>query len=201
MSDTKQARVDALREALGGPSRERLDALARIYQDELADARRQIEVASAGFRADKAATTGAALARMTARLVEVEGKVALADEQAVSMRKAYEHSGTMRRIVCDLEAVQEPEGGHVYFLREDGAEYLKIGYTLGGRGRKGEVQVGNPRALTLVAYAMGPAPLEKSMHKVFAVEHHRGEWFRVSERLASFIIEVREEGVPAWILK
>ena len=52
----------------------------------------------------------------------------------------------------------------------------------------------------MAACAEGPPDLERRVHKAFAEERQKREWFRVSERLAAFIIETREEGLPTWAL-
>lgn len=77
----------------------------------------------------------------------------------------------------------------IYFIQEkNDKEYVKIGVTTLRMDRRlTNLQVGNPRELEIVLVLRGMYDLEHKLHRYFAEEHVRGEWFRCSERLQAFI--------------
>ena len=83
----------------------------------------------------------------------------------------------------------EPET--CYFI-QDASGPIKIGKTgeKSAASRLKTLQTGNPRKLTLLTVTR--AHSERSLHQRFAEERVAGEWFSPSERLLSFIEELRE---------
>lgn len=77
----------------------------------------------------------------------------------------------------------------VYFIADP--PFLKIGQAADPFDRIDKLQTGNPRKLTVVGdmEAEDPRQAEKSLHARFADERAIGEWFRMSERLCSFVRE------------
>jgi hypothetical protein len=73
----------------------------------------------------------------------------------------------------------------VYFLRC--GDFVKIGYSYDPRKRIEKIQVWSPHDCELMGIAAGGPALEKTLHKDFAADRHRGEWFRLTERLQAEI--------------
>ena len=69
--------------------------------------------------------------------------------------------------------------GCIYFIRD--GEYVKIGWTFYLRRRFADIQLCNPRPLTLENYyfTVYPAAEEERLHKEYTCAHVRGEWFRL----------------------
>jgi hypothetical protein len=55
------------------------------------------------------------------------------------------------------------------------------------RKRIEKIQVWSPHDCELMGIAAGGPALEKTLHKDFAADRHRGEWFRLTERLQAEI--------------
>ena len=78
---------------------------------------------------------------------------------------------------------------YVYFL--NCGHYTKIGFTASGRvGRLESLQAATPYRLYLWAYCPGGRETERELHKVFARQRYRGEWF---ELLLNSKAEVKQE--------
>ncbi len=74
-----------------------------------------------------------------------------------------------------------------YFIREEGSEFVKIGYTAEDPLRRlGEIQTGNPRKLILEAIEKGDEKQETLLHKRFKAFHHRREWFYYSREIRMY---------------
>lgn len=84
---------------------------------------------------------------------------------------------------------------NVYFIQvaqEDGRGPIKIGKADRVVQRLGELQVGNPFKLELLAVAKDvPDSLEAVYHARFSTARMRGEWFRPTDELLAFIEEVK----------
>lgn len=75
----------------------------------------------------------------------------------------------------------------IYFIQCETGE-IKIGYTGGDpQARLETLSVGNPHKLTLLAAMEGGQDHEATLHRLFAAEHVRGEWFKPSEELLGII--------------
>jgi hypothetical protein len=67
----------------------------------------------------------------------------------------------------------------VYFIQQD-YPYgpVKIGTAIEPLTRLGELQVGNPKTLTLLYTLPGGREVEAKLHNEFAPLHIRGEWYK-----------------------
>ena len=83
-----------------------------------------------------------------------------------------------------LEATQN---GTVYFLAAPIVGLVKIVSTLKLEARLHALRVNSPVPLELLATMAGGIGLENDLHDHFASDRAHGEWFRLSERLRSFI--------------
>jgi hypothetical protein len=83
----------------------------------------------------------------------------------------------IKQEIADLE---KPKKGIVYFIRDTGTNYIKIGRTDGDpEDRLSCLQVGNPSELIIVKLIEcdDSIALERELHKKYAAFHIRGEWF------------------------
>lgn len=143
-----------------------------------------------------------ALAMAEEKLARVRHVVDGDDLRAAEVERILAGVHEMREAIARAEEVGRfAEGEQVYFLAEDAAEYLKIGFSASSAAtRKASCQTGNPRPLKVVAVMQGGRDLEKKIHRLFRAEHAIGEWFRVSPRLGAFVLEVRAGGDVGWML-
>lgn len=76
---------------------------------------------------------------------------------------------------------------YVYFARC--GEFIKVGRSASPKKRPSSFSGASPHDVTLVLVLPTHSPdrLEKSLHRLFAADHHRLEWFRLSEHLSDFI--------------
>lgn len=120
-------------------------------------------------------------------------------DHAMAMR-AVDASAYHRSEVALLHPLTEyPATPSVYFIVESGADFAKIGWTASSpAGRRDSLQTGCARALSIVALLPGGRESEQSIHRFFALERTKGEWFRVSERLAALILEIRHGHDISW---
>lgn len=82
--------------------------------------------------------------------------------------------------------------GMVYFAQEEGGGPIKIGHTNTPLGsRISFLQVGNPRRINVLAAYPGDDAEERRLHRLFAKERLRGEWFSQSDRLMAYIGKLR----------
>ena len=77
----------------------------------------------------------------------------------------------------------------IYFIREEGSNYVKIGQTRMPGDRLKELQISNPRELRVVKLFEAPSQAESILHAMFREERVRGEWFKMSSRLSAFMNE------------
>ena len=73
----------------------------------------------------------------------------------------------------------------VYFIASRDA--LKIGFAVDVRARLSELQTGNAHELVLVATAPGTVEDERALHRRFAAQKVRGEWFRPDTEILSWV--------------
>lgn len=87
-------------------------------------------------------------------------------------------------------------GPFVYFIQS--GPFVKIGTSIhpakrcdqlrrGGKAKRPSTWHGNP---ALVAYALGNVTHEQELHRRFASQRDRGEWFHLDESLAEFVEDV-----------
>lgn len=88
----------------------------------------------------------------------------------------------------------------VYFLECDG--FVKIGYTENSAAsRAADMTTGNPHAINVLAEGHGDSSMEAELHRVFADQRVRGEWFMPNELLVRAIGFVRATGTTTGILR
>ena len=75
----------------------------------------------------------------------------------------------------------------IYFIQCETGE-IKIGYTAGDPAtRLAALAIGCPHKLTLLAAFEGGPEHEAALHRLFAADRIRGEWFRPSDALMAII--------------
>jgi hypothetical protein len=112
-------------------------------------------------------------------------------------------NGKINRRVCAVSPINKtpktddlpPEGspnfrykrppGLIYFIRA--GETVKIGYTMNVAKRMAGLQSCNPETLELLAAFHGGQADERSVHRIFASLHLRGEWFRYDKAVIEYI--------------
>lgn len=81
-----------------------------------------------------------------------------------------------------------PKKGVVYFIGMEGdSSAVKIGFASEIKGRLSSLQTSSHHKLKVLATINGTAKFEKELHRKFAADHIRGEWFRRSEVIEAFI--------------
>jgi hypothetical protein len=84
----------------------------------------------------------------------------------------------------------------IYFVQPEGRPFIKIGYARCVRDRLSELQAYNPEELILLGVIPGGRPQETMLHQRFAHLWVRGEWFRYTAELCSFIQEQADAYQP-----
>lgn len=87
----------------------------------------------------------------------------------------------IKQEIANLEKLKK---GIVYFIRDSGTNYIKIGRTDGDpEDRLSCLQVGNPSELIIVKLIEcdDSIALERELHKKYAEFHIRGEWFNIGD--------------------
>lgn len=79
--------------------------------------------------------------------------------------------------------------GEIYFI-SDGKGHIKIGFAVEAKKRLSTLQCGHPDSLSIVATMPGNRHVEKGLHTRFRKEHVRGEWFKNSGELATFLLRM-----------
>lgn len=90
----------------------------------------------------------------------------------------------------------------IYFVQADPSGPVKIGYTgRRVRARMAEGQTFAPQELTLLAETYGTMADEAKLHRLFAHQRVRGEWFRYEGGLQELVMMLAlEEGtLQAWL--
>lgn len=77
----------------------------------------------------------------------------------------------------------------IYFIREDGSDYIKIGSTRMPGDRLKELQISNPRELRIERLIEAFPGAEPILHALFREDRVRGEWFKISKKLEQFMKE------------
>jgi hypothetical protein len=76
---------------------------------------------------------------------------------------------------------------YVYLIGPADRGPVKIGFSGAPEGRLRELQTGHPEVLCILAMFPGGEDDEQMLHKFFATEYLRGEWFRRTPRVCKFI--------------
>jgi Meiotically up-regulated gene 113 len=85
----------------------------------------------------------------------------------------------------------------VYFAR--GGDFIKIGVTKRTRERLTSLQTASPTRLEIILALPGGEEQEKHLHRKFATDRERGEWFRASPKLMAVIEAERTKLVHNWL--
>lgn len=75
----------------------------------------------------------------------------------------------------------------IYFITAREFDFVKIGFSDNPHHRFMQLQVGSPTALALERVTAGGLSEEARLHKQFAADRIRGEWFRLSDALEAFM--------------
>jgi hypothetical protein len=94
-----------------------------------------------------------------------------------------------------MEYARKREAAVVYFLRC--GNFVKIGYSYDPRKRIEKIQIWSPHDCELMGIAAGGPALEKTLHKEFSADRHRGEWFRLTDRLLAEIQRLCEPPISS----
>jgi hypothetical protein len=78
-----------------------------------------------------------------------------------------------------------PVRGFVYFI--GCGEYIKIGFSSRPLDRLRALQTSHPDELEILGTIRGTRQLESKLHKRFADDRERGEWFQASDALWDYI--------------
>lgn len=80
----------------------------------------------------------------------------------------------------------------VYFVGIEPDGPIKIGFTSNITERMRDLQIASPYPLTLLATLRGGSALERVIHESLSDTRLSGEWFERSDRLLSFISDIRD---------
>lgn len=81
------------------------------------------------------------------------------------------------------------EESFLYFIEALQTGFIKIGRSKDPERRLSQLSTGNPSELVILGKISGGLELEAELHKIFTHLRKRGEWFKVSDELRSFIKE------------
>lgn len=84
-------------------------------------------------------------------------------------------------VLRDYKAQRSGRQGYVYLI-SDGTAY-KVGYSVNPNKRVAELQTGNPRKLSLLAFVPGTEADEKALHAKYIADNLLQEWFTASPEL------------------
>lgn len=91
----------------------------------------------------------------------------------------------------------------IYFLKFEGLDYVKIGYTKmsNARLRILSYSTHSPFDVQLLLLIEGTFRDEKKYHKQFKEYHFKKEWFILSEEIKSFISDNMPNNIPIELQK
>ncbi|HVX77583.1 MAG TPA: GIY-YIG nuclease family protein, partial [Bradyrhizobium sp.] len=81
----------------------------------------------------------------------------------------------------------------IYIIRA--GEFAKIGKSDAWRDRVDTMQTGSPYTIVPLLVLRAPPVLERQLHRLFAEDHFRGEWFYLSEDIRAFVRKNRTKCV------
>ena len=79
----------------------------------------------------------------------------------------------------------------VYFILNESANLVKIGYSNNPKHRLATLQVGSAHKLRIVLVLKGTPKDEQGLHKQFKQYRQGGEWFTYSDEIKQFIKQQR----------
>lgn len=78
--------------------------------------------------------------------------------------------------------------GVIYFLQVEGGGPIKIGFTCANPADRAKaLQRSSPYLLTWIGYFPAASTIEAELHKLFASDRIRSEWFHPTQRIYDFI--------------
>lgn len=88
----------------------------------------------------------------------------------------------------------------IYVIHASGTRFVKIGKADNPLKRIGELQVGCPHELCILAMADWCDDLEISIHRVLVNDWVRGEWFEMSDNVSILVNTIHNNGTySTWI--
>lgn len=84
--------------------------------------------------------------------------------------------------------------GFVYFIAAYWGAPVKIGWAAVPERRLRELQIANHAELRIIAAVPGSKEDEREMHRWFAPQRHRGEWFCWTQELGDFLVWLARDG-------
>ena len=84
----------------------------------------------------------------------------------------------------------------IYFIEAVGTGLIKIGKTKNVAARLRSLQTSNPHRLQVIKTISSDTLSEQELHRLFANQRMRGEWFVKDAELLTFINSTRDEGEP-----
>jgi hypothetical protein len=100
--------------------------------------------------------------------------------------------GRVHLLVAVGRGVRTIGTGHVYFVRDDAAGAVKIGWTRQLASRLAALQTASANRLVLLGRIPGSLADEAALHQRFAGHRVRGEWFRADPELLAAVAELTE---------
>lgn len=94
--------------------------------------------------------------------------------------------------------------GHVYFIKAPGSDLIKIGFATDVTARLKALQAASPGELSLLGSVRGSRSDESRLHRLFADDRIRGEWFTDTPALRAIIAAEAfpwEDGEPPIVIQ
>lgn len=130
------------------------------------------------------------------RHAEAAARLAAIDAHVADLGRARAASPPQRAELAALGPMGRlPDGPNTVIWVEEGGAFLAL------HAGTGSPQACSARELVPAASLPSSVALEPGMRRHFAIEHVRGGWFRVSERLAAFVLEVRHGHDVGWMME
>lgn len=87
----------------------------------------------------------------------------------------------------------------IYFITDEGEEYIKIGYTNNEKitNRLGTLQTGCPLKLKIFARIEGGIHLENKLHMMFVKYQTVGEWFIFNDEIKGLILDLKSDNLSS----
>ncbi|WP_051057037.1 GIY-YIG nuclease family protein [Bradyrhizobium yuanmingense] len=107
--------------------------------------------------------------------------------------EAYDH---LEKWLAENAPPKKPRSpsGFVYFIGQvENPDVVKIGFATDVAERLATLQTGSPFTLTLVASFPGTMKAEKLLHRQFASDCIRGEWFKFSSAIHALLKEKQDK--------
>lgn len=116
----------------------------------------------------------------------------IVDSGLVNAKFDYDAHGIQRRIVHKERKGSTPRrGSFVYFIQAASGP-IKIGTSFDPVNRLADLQTGMYEELSIIGLSMGDEKEESRLHRQFADDNLRGEWFSPSAELLEYIADCNE---------